>query len=515
MKTPLLLAAVLSLSAPCAFAAPAPAPAAAQPEILTPPPLPTPRINGPKVYGARPGNPFLYRVPCTGERPMAFSAEGLPAGLALDAATGIITGTTPEKGEYRVMLKAKNAKGASERVFKIVAGDTLSLTPQMGWNSWYTYFHRVTDKDMRRAADILVESGMADAGYQFVNVDDCWYKASKKSNWYGAGRFGKVRDDHGNIIPNDFFPDMKGMADYIHAKGLKAGIYLSPGTKTCTNAVGSLGHYEQDAKQLADWGYDFLKFDSYIGICDQKAPVPTLQKPFKEMGDILKAQKRDIVFNLCQYGWGDSWKWGKEVGGHSWRTAGDLGFELHRIHDIALKNAAIGEFTGPGGWNDPDYLQIGWVASQVGSNLGEPHPSKLTPAEQYSFMSLWCLLPAPLIYGGDLTHLDAFTLGILCNPEVIDVNQDPLGKPGRVIREGNSDTYLMVKDLEDGSKAVGLCNRGEREAQVTADWKALGVTGGQTVRDLWRMKDVGVFEGGYSAKVPAHGVVLVKVGAGK
>ncbi len=477
--------------------------------ILTPKPGPAPRVNGSTIYGCRPGHPFLYRIPCTGERPMQFTAKDLPDGLTLDVQPGIITGTVPEKGEYKVTLQAMNNHGKSERIFKIVVGDKLSLTPQMGFNDWYAYYDRATDADMRFAADKLISSGMADAGYQFVNVDGCW-----------QGQ----RDKDGNISGNTRFPDMKALADYIHSKGLKAGLYTSPGPVDCAGFTGAYEHEAQDAKQFAAWGFDFLKYDwcSYGHIAsgghstDKKIRnygqgAPTLaawQKPYRLMGDLLKQQNRDIVFNLCQYGMGDVWNWGAEVGGQSWRTSGDLGFELHRIFAVALKNCSLGQYNKPGGYNDPDYIQIGWIGAQ--RSKGQPRPCDLTPNEQYSFMSLWCLMASPLFYSGDMTKLDEFTLNILCNPEVIEVDQDPLGQCARVVgKPGN--TFVLVKDMEDGSKAVGLCNRGEVEIEVTAKWNDIGVTGKQTVRDLWREKDLGEFSDQFTTVVPRHGVVLVRL----
>lgn len=480
--------------------------------VLTPKPGPQPRINGPKIYGARPGHPFLFRIPCTGARPMKFTAKHLPAGLALNADTGILTGTTPAKGDYAITFVAENAHGRCERAFKLVAGDTLSLTPQMGYNHWYAHYNRITDAMMREAADLVISSGMADAGYEFVNVDDCWMNAPDTSKYQtDPRRVGPVRDADGNTVPNAHFPDMKALADYIHSKGLKAGLYTSPGPKTCAGFGGAWQHEEQDAKLFAAWGFDFLKYDwcSYGGVAGKNPGLEGMKKPYQLMGDLLKKQNRDIVFNLCQYGMGDVWKWGKDVGGHSWRTAGDLGFELHRILDIALKNSEIGAYNGPGGWNDPDYLQIGWIGSQRGGEFTQPKPCPLTPNEQYSFMALWCLLPAPLFYSGDMPHLDDFALGILCNAEVIEVNQDPLGKSARVVKL-EDDAFLMIKELEDGSKAVGLCNRGEIELEVTAKWADLGVSGKQAVRDLWRQKGLGTFEGTFSTIVPRHGVAMMK-----
>lgn len=477
--------------------------------ILTPKPGPTPRINGPKVYGCRPGNPFLYRIPATGQRPITFSAQGLPQGLTLDRHSGIITGTAPPRGQYLVTLTAASGSGKSNsvRLLKIVSGDLLALTPTMGWNHWYAHYGRVTDKLMRQAADVMISSGMADVGYQYVNIDDCWMNSPRNGD---PLRVGPLRDARGNVLPNRHFPDMKALTDYIHSKGLKAGIYTSPGTLTCAGFTGAYRHEQQDARQFADWGFDFLKYDwcSYDQVVRGDHSLSSLKKPYKLMGDILKLQKRDIVFNLCQYGMGEVWQWGAEVGGHSWRTAGDLGFELDRIFDVALENARHRDYSRPGSWNDPDYLQIGYIGdARTG---GEPVPCGISPSEQYAFMSLWCLMASPLVYSGDMNRLDEFTLNVLCNPEVIDVDQDPLGQCARVIPLSQT-TFLMLKDLEDGSRAVGLFNRGEMPTTVTARWSDLGMKGTQAVRDLWRQKDLGNLDGEFTSPVPRHGGVLVKM----
>jgi len=479
--------------------------------MLTPQPGPAPRINGPVVYGCRPGNPFLYRIPTTGRRPMRFAAENLPAGLTLDAGTGIITGTAPAAGAYHVRLQAVNDQGRSSKRFKIVAGDTLSLTPSMGWNHWYAHYNRVTDVMMREAADVMVASGMADAGYQYVNIDDCWMNASPEARHNkDPRRVGPFRDAQGNILCNVHFPDMKAMTAYIHARGLKAGIYTSPGPMTCAGYAGAYQHEAQDARQFADWGFDFLKYDwcSYGKVVQGDKSLAAMMRPYKLMGDLLKQQKRDILYNLCQYGMGDVWEWGTEVEGQSWRTAGDLGYELNRIFEVALKNAEHRAYSRPGSWNDPDYLQIGYIGP-AGTQT-EPRPCDLTPTEQYAFMSLWCLMASPLFYSGDMSRLDPFTLNVLCNPEVIDIDQDPLGQCAQVIPQGE-EQFLMVKRMADGSTALGLCNRSELPCKMTARWSDLRLNGRQIVRDVWRHKDLGPAEGEFTADVGRRGVVLVRL----
>jgi alpha-galactosidase len=476
-------------------------------EIYTPKPGSEPHINGPLVYGCRPGHPFLYRIPCQGERPLSFSVSGLPKSLSLDASNGIISGTSPEKGDYELLIQAQNGKGKDARKLKIISGEKLALTPPMGYNHWYAHYDRITDRMMREAADVMVRSGMADVGYQYVNIDDCWMNAPKNND---PKRVGPLRDEKGNIIPNSYFPDMKALTEYIHAKGLKAGIYTSPGPLTCGGFTGAYQHEEQDAQQFAAWGFDFLKYDwcSYGEIAGKDKSIEAFQKPYIQMGTILKNMDRDIVFNLCQYGMGDVWKWGGEVGGHCWRTSGDLGFELDRIFDVALKNSEHRQYSKPGEWNDPDYIQIGYIGNA--GKMGIPELTPMQATMQYAYMSMWCLMAAPLIYSGDMSKLDEFTLNVLCNPEVIEVNQDPLGEGAAVIRKGDK-SFLMVKNLVDGSKAVGLFNRAKNVSEVEVNWNEIQVSGNQTVRDLWHQKDVGEFNQKFIAKVPAQGVVMIKI----
>jgi len=277
---------------------------AAGAERLTPVPAASPHINGPTIYGCRPKHPFLYRIPCTGQRPMRFTARHLPAGLTLDGETGIITGSSPgNPGEYAVTLEARNAQGVSKRKLRLRVGDTLALTPPMGWNHWYTHYSHISDQLFRAAADAMVSSGMADFGYQYVNIDDCWMTRADSNL---AELQGPARDAAGAIVPNKNFPDMKALTRYIHDQGLKAGIYTSPGPQTCARYEGSYQHEEIDARKFAEWGFDFLKYDwcSYGKI----VPKPSLddrKAPYAKMGGILKSLDRDVVFNLCQYGAGN------------------------------------------------------------------------------------------------------------------------------------------------------------------------------------------------------------------
>ena len=479
--------------------------------ILTPAPGPAPRINGTRVLGVRPGSPFLFRVPATGARPMTFGAENLPAGLSIDPTTGIITGVVPERGQYSVTLSAFNSEGTATRGLKIVCGDTLALTPHMGWNSWYVWENDVTDEIMRAAADGMVSSGMADHGYMYVNIDDCWpvRPGADDPTLQGA-----PRDKSGKVNSNPRFPDMKALTDHIHAYGLKAGIYTSPGPLTCAGHIGAWQHEAADIERFVEWGFDFLKYDwcSYDQIAKDKSREE-LEQPYRLISEILKKQPRDIVLNLCQYGMGDVWEWGKEAGGNSWRTAGDLGGSFEKIGLALFRDGfdlyaekELHRFGGPGGWNDPDYLLLGYLSNWKGQTV----PTPLTPNEQYSHISLWCLLAAPLIFSGDITRLDDFTLSLLTNDEVIEVDQDSLGRPGRRVSK-DGDLEVWARPLEDGSLAVGLFNRGEGMRTIEAKWEHLGLQGPQKVRDLWRQQDIGVCEGKLEAYVARHGVVLVRL----
>ena len=484
-------------------------------EILTPKPSEKPRINGARIFGVRPGSPFLYKIPATGKRPVNYEVIDLPAGLKCDPSTGQITGVIAQPGEYRMTFRVKNELASAEREFRIVCGDQLALTPHMGWNSWYVWENHVTDKIMRDAADAMVSSGMIDHGYTYINIDDCW---SVKPGTNDSSLMGVPRDENGSINSNGRFPDMKAMTDYIHDKGLKAGIYTSPGPLTCAGHLGAYNFEEQDIAKYVEWGFDFLKYDwcSYGNIA-RNDTLPDLQKPYFLISSIIRKQKRDIVLNLCQYGMGQVWKWGKEVGGHSWRTAGDLGLSFEGIGTALFRDGfdvysrdSLHLYAGPGGWNDPDYLLLGWLSNWKGQTA----PTPLTPDEQYTQVSLWSLVAAPLIFSGDITRMDDFTLSLLTNDEIIEVDQDPMGKPGYRVSRADS-TEVWIRHLEDGSCAVGMFNRSSKESEVTALWSDLGLSGKQRVRDLWRQKDLGRFRNEFTATVAPHGVVMVKMLAGK
>jgi alpha-galactosidase len=523
--------------------------------IRTPPAPKTPRINGPHIYGERPGHPFLYHLPVTGDRPINYSAEGLPDGLVLDPASGNITGAEQQAGTYKVTFTAKNALGQDSKAITLVIGPTICLTPPMGWNSWNCFGAHIDEAKIRGAADAMVQTGLIDHGWTYINMDD---------QWEGE------RDANGKIQGSKNFPDLKAIADYIHGLGLKVGLYSSPGRLTCGHGVASYQHEDQDAQSYADWGMDYLKYDlcSYgqiyvirraekyaealpasaaeirqiaeeqsdlegqywnlVGPTQRAQRSQVLQKlnadgqklsdlyaklpgparaqiereeykaPYEVMRVSLDKVNRDIVYSFCQYGMGNVWEWGAETGGNTWRVTGDINASWKSVeaHGFKLK-PGLEKWAGPGHWNDPDMLEVG--------------NGTLTPDENYTHMTLWCMLAAPLLIGCDMPKMSPFTISLFSNDEVIAVDQDSLGKQGYRIKQVGA-TEVWEKPLDDGSLAVAFFNRGESPADVAVAWSDLGLQGRRPVRDLWQQKDLGDFDSKYSINVAPHGAELFKMG---
>lgn len=455
--------------------------------VLTPPAADTPKVCGPGVFGVRPSRPFLYRIPATGKRPMRFSAAQLPAGLSVNPTTGIITGRVDKPGTWAVTLKAANDQGTDQRELRIVVGDTIALTPPLGWNSWNCWACSVDDAKVRAAARAMVDSGLADHGFAYINIDDCWH--------------GKRNQTTGEIQSNKKFPDMQALADYVHSLGLKLGIYTDCGAKTCAGYEGSKGHEEQDMMTYAKWGIDYVKIDW----CNTQGMDP--EKSYAVFGRALQKCPRDIVFSICDWGVKEPWTWGTKVGGNLWRTTGDIRDTWGSMASIGFGQADLARFASPGHWNDPDMLVVGKVG--WGPKL---HDSHLNANEQYTHISLWCMLSAPLLIGCDMSKLDPFTRNLLSNDEVLALDQDPWGHQARrVAKSGFAEVW--VKDLADGTKAVALFNRGLLTCDITATWKQLGIEGPQQVRDVWRQKNTGTRQHEFKSSVPPHGVVLVRLSA--
>ncbi len=465
------------------------------PYILTPKSSLLPQINGAKIYGVHSGSPFLFKIPATGQKPLHYQIKNLPPTLHLNESTGIITGSLPAAGEFKTEIVVTNDRGKTQREFKIKAGDLLALTPPLGWNSWYCWGLSVSQDKVKTSGQSLIDRGLADHGWNYVNIDDGW-EAQKRA-------------DDSTILPNNKFPSMKELGEWLHSKGFKFGIYSSPGSRTCGGYLGSYKNELSDATTYSSWGVDYLKYDwcSYQDVfkLENDTSVGAYKKPYIVMQKALKSQPGDMIYSLCQYGMKDVWKWGSDVDGNVWRTTGDISDSWESIFNILSRQENLYSYAGPGHWNDPDMLQIGQL-----SFSNKPHITGLTPDEQYTQISLWCLLSAPLLIGCDVNKLDDFTLNLLSNDEVISVDQDVLGKQAKLIIKKN-DYQIWMKEMEDGSKAIGILNLKNSYQTISVNWNELQLKENEKVRDLWRQKDLGSFANSFSTKVAPHGVRLLKV----
>lgn len=464
--------------------------------ILTPAAPLAPRYNGPQVYGVRPGSPVIFRLPISGKKPMLYIVENMPEGLTFDAEQGILMGSVAKAGNYVLTLKASNAQGSIEQKFTLKVGDKIGLTPAMGWNSWNCWGLSVSQDKVMASAKALLERGLADYGYSYVNIDDAWESAERLPD--------------GRITTNSKFPNMKSLGDWLHNRGLKFGIYSSPGDRTCGGYLGSLNHELLDAETYNSWGIDYLKYDwcGYSKVWDtlKDQTVASYVRPYLLMEEYLRKQPRDIWYSLCQYGMGDVWKWGHAVDANSWRTTGDITDSWESMYDIGFESQAdLYKYAEPGHWNDPDMLVVGKVGWS-----SELRDSRLTADEQYTHISLWALQAANMMIGCALDQIDDFTFGLLCNNEVIAVDQDVLGKAAkRVVCDG--DVQLWMRPLADGSMAVGIFNVGTTETIVDFGkyYAKCGLSSVKSIRDLWRQKDLDISDVSY--RIAPHGVRLLKV----
>ena len=468
--------------------------------ILTPLASNAPKINAPYIYGARPGKPFLFTVPISGARPLNVKAGNLPDGLSIDAQTGIISGTAKEKGTYLVDVVAENSYGKDTQKLTLEIGDKLALTPPMGLSTWNVFGDDIDDAKIRRMADAMVETGLINYGYAYINIDDGWQ--GERGGKYHA------------IMPNEKFPDMKGLVDYVHSKGLKIGIYSSPWVETFAGYIGGgadtrdgkvvnsskrYGEYsfvKNDVQQWVEWGFDYLKYDWITNDIAHTA----------EMTYLLDKANRDIVFsisNAAPFALAEDWSNLTNL----WRTTGDIQDTWSSMTTIGFLQGKWKPYTKPGSWSDPDMLivgKLGW-----GKELRN---TRLTPNEQYLHISLWSILAAPLLVGCDISQLDDFTKSLLCNNEVIAVDQDMAGIPGsRIFMDKDEQIEIWARPLSDGSQAVGLFNLSDEAKKIAVNGEMLDIKGKFSVRNLWEQKEKGTFSGKYSSDVPSHGVVFIKV----
>jgi len=379
---------------------------------------------------------------------------------------------------------------------KAPAAQQVALTPPMGWNSWNYFAGKVDDKGVRAAADQIVATGMKDAGYVYVNIDDTW-----------EGE----RDANGVLKTNEKFPDMKALADYVHSKGLKIGIYSGPGSKTCAGYAASLGHEEQDAKLYASWGIDYLKYD----LCsfredtmavkapnDEAAQMRLMIAAYGKMGKALKSTGRPIVYSLCQYGWDSVWEWAPSVGGNLWRTTGDVEPRWGSIYDIISQQAGLAKYAGPGHWNDPDMLEVG--------------NGHLSTAENRSHFSMWAMLAAPLLAGNDLPNMKPEVKAILTNRDVIAIDQDRLGKQG-VRAYADGEVEVWTRHLSGGAMAVAVLNAGSNRVAshpFHLSLAKIGLSGAQKGKDLWTGKEVTLTDN-MPVELQSHDILLVRIASPK
>lgn len=486
--------------------------------ILTPAPSKKPKINTAPVFGVTPGNPFLFTIVASGEKPMQYSTERLPKGLSLDTQTGIITGKLMEKGNHEVVLKAVNQFGTSQKTLVIKVGDTISLTPPMGWNGWNSWARLIDGEKVLASANAMVNMGLKDHGWNYVNIDDAWQ----------GNRGGK----YNALQANEKFPDFKKLIDKIHGMGLKLGVYSTPWITSYAGYVGGSSNFEngafpdsvknnkrafryigkyrfekEDARQLAEWGVDFLKYD-------WRLEVPSAER----MSVALKNSGRDIIYSLSNSApFNDVKDWVRIS--NMYRTGPDIRDSWHGLYQTTFTLDKWGPYGGPGHWNDPDMMILGNVTTGA-----EMHPTRLTPDEQYSHVSLFALLSSPLLIGCPIEQLDAFTLNLLTNDEVIEVDQDPLGKSARLMAdEGGIQTWL--KPMADGSYAVGFFNTDDygKTPQSFFRWgneqpkkfevvlQQLGLKGKWRVRDIWRQRNLGLIDHSFTTTIPHHGVMMFRL----
>ncbi len=487
-----------------------------------------PSINSPVYVGVRTGKQFFYTIPVSGAIPIQVKTGKLPAGVQWDSTRHMLYGKLIREGKYTIGITAQNKWGTSRRSLTVQAGDLLALTPPMGWSSWYSYGRKVTEQDVLRTAELMKEKQLDTYGWNIIEIDDPWTNqpSPDDSTWirlknkasqqvYGyyegpgnlPGRTGATRDTNGNLLPNQYFTHIAATVKAIHALGFKVGIYSSPGPLTCGGVAGSYGHEWQDAAFFARTGFDYLKYDwcSY-GSFAKNNSLEELQQPYKLMGDALKAQQRDIIYALCQYGMGDVWKWGYETGAQLWRTGDDVRDNWASVYAACKKLADKSAYVQPGRWNDPDILQVG----PVGAESRDGNSNHLSFEEQRTVMSMWCLLSAPLLIGANLEKIDAAGLSLFTNNEVIAINQDALGKAAKLQQTINGQVEVWVKPLYGGDYAIGLLNISGNTVPLQFPLRNIGGKKQYQVRNLWQKVNLGK-QSTLTTTLPSHSLLLLRL----
>lgn len=516
-------------------------------EILTPATGDEPQINGASVFGVRPEKPLFYRVAVSGLKPLTYAAEGLPEGVQIDSNTGWITGRAPsQSGDYEITLHAENSKGKSTKKFTITVGETISLTPPMGWNSWYVHSEGVSEEAIRDMATAMDEKGLDQFGWTYINIDDCW--------------MGERHPETKAIQANEKFGDMSSMVDFVNSKGFKMGIYSTTWMSTFAGYIGGtapnaggdysefympeeerinvaqyfgrhpsstqrgiaeVGPYwfvDRDAKQFAEWGIDFVKYDWVEVELEKKENGDYRRhsdKKIRKSDSItgrfyndFRSLDRDVVISLSP---GHNPEEDDVASKYSnlWRLTGDIkALWEHLTRPFSDELVARYPRTRPGLYGDLDMLQIGPLG-QPNRNLKEFKPSPLTASEQYFQVTLWSILSQPLLLSCNIPTMDEFDLNLIKNSEVLAVNQDPLVKQGYRLENEEGIYEIWAKDLADGSKALAFFNLSDEEQELSITADKLGMKG--KVRDLWRQKDIGKLSNDFTAKVNAHGTGFFKI----
>jgi alpha-galactosidase len=483
-----------------------------------------PKINNAKIFGVRPGSAFIFPICASGGKPIKYSASNLPKNLSVNPYNGVITGKIMQPGQYDILLKVENEYGKAEQNMKILVGEEIALTPPMGWNHWNCYGENIDENKVKQTAEFMISSGLKDHGWIYINIDDGWQ--------------GQRDPETLALQPNEKFRNIKALCDYVHSLGLKIGIYSTPWRRSYGGFPGdsaddpkgivlgddeghTIGKYrfeEQDAKQFAEWGIDYLKYDWYpIDIESVKRMYEALHKSGREIVlSLSNSVPLDIVEKISKYA-------------QCWRTTGDA-VDLWDIEDkrwriyTSIKEIILSQknwirYAKPGHWNDMDMLVVGNI--NIGGNIyidekhpntinGYPRPTRLNQDEQYSHISLWCLLNSPLLLGCDLSSLDEFTFKLLTNDEVIGINQDSLGRQPKLIRESDEE-MIWSKDLEDGSKVIGLLNLSKEKRTIEIEFQEINFPREVSIRDVWEHTELGVFKKNYKTEIPSHGIKLLKV----
>lgn len=460
-----------------------------------------PRINPPYVTGNYPATEFVFAIPTSGERPMTWSAEGLPEGLTLNPTTGIIRGTVEKEGDYEVSITAQNAKGKKTGTLTIKIGDELALTPIMGWNSWNTFGDKLTEGLVIETAEAMIANGMRDLGYNYINIDDFWQLADR-----GA-------DGHFVIDSTKFPRGIKYVTDYLHERGFRVGIYSDASRYTCGGVCGSYGYEDIDAQDFADWGIDLLKYD-YCGAPDSK---DTAIVRYRKMGDALRATNRSIIYSICEWGQREPWTWAKEVGGHYWRTTWDIrdtwnmnGYDNGKngVLPIIDINKNLADYAGPGAWNDPDMLTVGMFGKSHSINHGT-RKYGCTLDEYRTHLSLWCMMASPLLSGNDVRQMGDSVTNMLLNSEMIAINQDELGRQAKPMAQIQS-CEVFVKPLTHERTAIAVMNRADSTETVTIKFADLGVGKVSSIRDVWAHRNLKVSDE-LVFTIPPHGTEVIVV----